>query len=208
MENLLNILFPPKCVFCNTFGSVFCVACLQKCTVINKRMHLSVVPSLAVYCCFEYVDLVRRCIKCAKYSSRQFAALQLLTQHGIDNVSLDYSDFIALPIPLSAQRKRARGFNQAVMIAKIVAASFNLPLYTTTLVRVKDTSVQYQLGRAARYTNLKDAFAVVDVSRLATKKVLLIDDICTSGATFLSAARTLYAAGVCEVQAFALSKKL
>jgi len=202
MEKWLNAIFPPKCVFCNEFGYVFCDLCLGKCRPLNKTFCIG---DLSVYCCFEYEGLVRKCVKKAKYSSRQFAALKVLVKRGICTAKVP-SRFVVMPIPLSKEKVKARGFNQAHIIACILSEKLELPYQNSNLIRIKDTKAQYTLGRKRRMDNLKGAFQVMgDVSSLS---VLLVDDVCTSGATFLEASRVLYAAGVKEVRCFALSKKL
>lgn len=92
---------------------------------------------------------------------------------------------LVLPVPLHANRKKERGYNQSELLAKVIADSLSLPLDTTSVVREKDTlaSTGLQGGRKAREENMKDAFKLVSKEKIAGKTVLVVDDVITTGAT-------------------------
>ncbi len=203
MENLLAIIFPPKCFICNNSYGVICPRCLSQVTILNRAYTL--VGGLKVLSIYEYEGIVRKCIKISKYSSRQFAALKKLSAEAVALVAGNYTGFIVIPIPLSRAKERWRGFNHADLIAKELALHFQLPVNTRILKRTKETTSQYKLDKFARKQNIKGAFTVV--GDVKSKKVLLVDDVCTSGSTLAEAARALYASGAAYVAAFTLSRK-
>jgi competence protein ComFC len=162
----------------------------------------------SIFSTFEYKGLVRKCIMSSKYRSKLFAPLKILAKEAADIASkcdITYEDFAITPIPLGAKRARERGFNQAGLIAKAVAERFSISYQDSILVRNKETKAQHKKTRQERFKNLENAFIVK--KRLKGRKILVVDDICTTGATFLEAARALYSAGALEVRCFSLAKE-
>ena len=108
--------------------------------------------------------------------------------------ALERADLI-IPMPLSHARLRERGFNQAVELARQLTSVRKMD--ATLLLRLKDTTAQVNLNRAERLRNLHNAFAVepLKAMRLRGARLVLLDDVMTSGASLYSAARALRAAG-------------
>jgi len=112
-----------------------------------------------------------------------------------------------MPIPLSRERLRVRGFNQSERIAAIVAGRLGLLLDTRSLARIRDTKPQSETESVGeRRENVRGCFAVADPRALHAKHILLIDDVTTSGATFLEAARALAGAGAIRIVALAAAR--
>ena len=117
-----------------------------------------------------------------------------------------------IPIPIHKNKRKKRGYNQAELIANQLARRLNLPCYTNLVLRNQDTLPQKQFSPQARLNNLKKAFGLNpsfldDQGHLSTKglrRVLLIDDIYTTGATMESCTRLLKAAGVEKVYIYSL----
>ena len=112
---------------------------------------------------------------------------------------------LVLPMPLSKQRLRSRGFNQALLLARRLA-----PKKTADqlLLRLSDTPAQSTLSRSERLTSLAGAFAVapLQAKRLAGARVLLVDDVMTSGATLFYAARALRQAGAAHITGLVVAR--
>lgn len=104
-----------------------------------------------------------------------------------------------VPIPLHARRLRERGYNQAQLLAQAAAQILGCPVEAEALVRRKETRAQSGLGVRERARNLHKAFWVRDPSAIQGKRVILIDDIYTTGATCRAAASALLRAGAAEV---------
>jgi len=118
-----------------------------------------------------------------------------------------FEKFSAVPIPLSRRRERARGFNQSALIAKKVAEALNVPFRPELLKRTRHATPQSETASLAeRAMNLRGCFAVPDTALVRGARILLIDDVTTSGATFLEAARALAAAGAEKIVACAAAK--
>lgn len=118
--------------------------------------------------------------------------------------TLDTADWV-LPIPLSAQRLAERGYNQAWLLARQLSPH-NADAHL--LLRTRDTPSQRSLPRADRLANLVGAFAVepLRAAQLRGKKVVLVDDVMTSGASLHTAARVLRQAGVVHISALVLAR--
>jgi len=124
-----------------------------------------------------------------------------------DRLPLTATDYdVIMPVPLHIGRLRWRGFNQAAMLAVAVARRMDRPLDLGTLVRVRETPPQTRQNRVERIKNLKRAFAVRRPARIASRRILLIDDVMTTGATADECARTLLAAGARRVDVLTLAR--
>ena len=103
-----------------------------------------------------------------------------------------FSDIdVLLPVPLASKRLRQRGYNQSEQLAKGISDITHLPIVTKALRRKHFQQSQTTLNRWQRQENVEDTFWLKDGSQLQDKHVLLIDDICTTGATLISCANTL-----------------
>jgi ComF family protein len=118
--------------------------------------------------------------------------------------ALEAADML-LPMPLSSQRLRLRGYNQALVLARQLSAP---KTRTDLLLRIADTPAQHSLKRAERLTILNQAFAVdpLKVSSLKGARLLLIDDVMTTGASLYTAARVLKAAGAAHVTGLVIAR--
>lgn len=110
-----------------------------------------------------------------------------------------------VPVPLHADRLAERGFNQAELLARAVAVRSERPLLGNVLQRVRPTTAQARLPVETRQANVRGAFRVRDAALLAGKRILLVDDVLTSGATAGEAARVLLRAGAERVNVLCLA---
>lgn len=113
---------------------------------------------------------------------------------------------LIVPVPLHPKRLRERGYNQAALLAKVMARHVGRPLADDgVLVRVRHTRSQMELGEAQRRRNVIGAFRADEVG-VRGRRVLLVDDVCTTGATLEACTDALRAAGAVEVRAFTLAR--
>jgi len=224
MEKALDILFPPICFGCGSGYGHICRRCLLGCKVARHFYCVvcdkpSVMGETHEQCCkielpdsifsaYEYKGLVRKCIMRSKYRAKLFASLKTISLEAANIASkcaLDYREFVVTSMPLSTKRTKERGFNQAGIIAQAVAEQFSIPYQESMLVRNKETQAQHKRTRQERFENLKGAFiAQKDVFE---QKILVVDDICTTGATLLEASRALHQSGATEIKCFTLAKE-
>jgi ComF family protein len=150
-------------------------------------------------------EVVPSIIRRHKYGLDQSLAYALAECLG-DQLPLDAEYDVVIPVPLHRGRLRWRGFNQAAMLAVAVAGRLGRPLDLSTLTRVRPTPPQTMQNRAERSKNLRRAFAVRRPARVANRRILLIDDVMTTGATADECARTLIAAGARRVDVLTLAR--
>lgn len=143
-----------------------------------------------------------------KYNSKDYLGAPLsglmidfITEY---NLPIDYMDLI-IPIPLHKTRLREREFNQAQILGNYIAQKFNKEIANDALIRLRHTKTQTELDLDQRLSNVKGSFAVTGKINIKGKKILLIDDVLTSGATCSEAAYALKNSGASIVFALTLA---
>ncbi|GCE13246.1 hypothetical protein KTT_31050 [Tengunoibacter tsumagoiensis] len=150
---------------------------------------------------------MRRCIHALKYNRQRSLSQPLghLLYQTYQQRCIQAD--ILIPVPLYPQREKQRGYNQALLLAEYCALFLQLPLQPQLLRRIRPTEAQVNLSGAERRVNVQGAFqASADASaHLLGKRVLLIDDVCTTGATLEACAKPLWLSGALEVNALVLA---
>lgn len=113
---------------------------------------------------------------------------------------------LIIPLPLHRERLRERGFNQAIELARPVSRAWHLPIDATSCTRTRNTTAQVQLAWRQRVKNMRGAFHCS--TDLTGKRIILIDDVMTSGASLNECARTLKLHGALEVTALVVARAL
>ena len=207
---LLDLLLPPICASCSrsTEGEALCVLC-----DVRSEGPLPDVPPpkpLASWTAgVSYEDSARDWITRFKYPKRSLAALdpaadavaRYWIRRAARAVPGEPPDAV-IPIPLHVTRLRERGFNQSTRLARDAAHEVGSPCLPMALERVRATATQTDLSRAERRRNVKGAFRA---RAPVPKRVWLVDDVATTGATLVSAARVLRRSGAREVRAVTLA---
>ncbi len=207
---ILDAVFPEHCAACGSEGGAFCASCLAE-TAPRPRVG-RLADGLRAVSFFAYGNpRVRLLLKAYKFHGRTTLrpTFETLLQKSFAAAPelIPVEQFCVVPIPLAARRRRERGFNQAEELAKILlphlASGSRVELL---LVRTRKTDQQSTLEKTARRKNVQGAFAAV--GDLAGKRILLVDDVVTSGETLMAAASALRAAGAEEIEAFTFAEAL
>jgi ComF family protein len=151
---------------------------------------------------------LREAIHELKYEDLRALASPLgkLMSEGWSRLRLQSKDIdVIVPVPLHASRLRQRGYNQAVLLARELGARIDRPVVEDVLVRVRATAPQVDLGARERKENVRDAFKAMDRS-LEGKRVLLLDDVCTTGSTLEAACSALRQANASSVWGYTLAR--
>jgi ComF family protein len=132
-----------------------------------------------------------------------------LAEYLPDELPLSAGDYdVVVPVPLHWRRLWWRGFNQAALLAGQVARRLNLPLDSTAVARRRFTTPQTSRHHDERIRNVRRAFVVAHPERIRNRRVLIVDDVMTTGATVDECARVLRAAGASSVDVFTLARVL
>jgi ComF family protein len=203
LDGLLSVVLAPLCAACRrpleypTRGAV-CPSCWSAIVPVTPLGCGSFPPGIAVATALgPYEDTLKAIVHALKYDPRPTIARHLASRmREAAWQVLDGADAV-VPVPLHRSRERTRGFNQA----RALATHLGLPL-VDALVRSRRTSAQADLPAAKRHANVEGAFALtMATSTIEGRIVVLVDDVCTTGATLNACAAPLLAAGAREVRA-------
>ncbi len=226
-KNFLDALFPICCLGCGTFDSWLCTSCHialptitdQHCPCCKKNitpngelcfacMQNHSVGFDGVFVASSYHDpLLKKVIHYYKYRFVRDLAkpLALLLAQSLHNSHMIAPDII-IPIPLHSRRLRWRGFNQAEELAR--ALDLQIPINTDILKRVRYTAPQVSMkNKIDRQKNIKNAFCVTPAHNIEGQKILLIDDIMTTGTTLSECATVLKKSGAQSVHCLVIARE-
>jgi competence protein ComFC len=224
---LLDLIFPINCLGCGKEKLYFCPECLAKIKPVDYFVcPICRLPS-------EYGQTCPRCQRQTSLNGLIFAAdyEQPLLKKAISKmkyqlikdlmtplsellinvlISSSFTSYfladLIIPVPLHRHKIAERGFNQAELLAKIISEKFNWPMETKIVIRRKATKSQANLSKEKRLKNVVNAFQIVDPCRLKDKNIILVDDVCTTGATLEEVAKILKANGAKRVFALTLAR--
>ena len=217
MRALLDVLLPPACAGCGSAGELLCVACVRSArpATVPAARFVSADPAIAIgqdlslaLAAFAFEGPIRKALARLKYEGASRLAVPL-SKAAIPTlrVLLEMTGPVpVVPVPVHRERLRERGYNQAELISRALGAAVGLPA-VDLLERVRPTTKQHRLDRAARLANLRAAFAVRAVTR-PPPTVIVVDDIMTTTATLEACASVLRAAGVRDVYGFAVAREI
>jgi ComF family protein len=219
-----DAVFPPRCLGCGRTGSNFCPRCISTlkpvwppwCASCGRSVpagevcadcYLDRLPLTGVRSAAAFEGPLRAAIHGLKYRGRTTAGRTLAALLVDPAASLDLGrrdEVLVAPVPLHQQRQRERGYNQAALLARPLAAALRLPYRAALLARVRPTAPQVGLSRPARRVNVRGAFQAAGVSSV---RVLLVDDVVSTGSTLASAAQACLDAGAREVFGVTLARQ-
>lgn len=199
----LTTVQPPFCSCCGDPVSGF-IDHSYRCSWCKKNK-----PAFDVArSCARYDGLVRELLLLLKYRGGVCYAEDLaeLLVAGVQRYYADRSFDAVVPVPLHPLRRLQRNYNQAKLLSSSLARRIGLPLHTNCIRRVKRTDTQTKLTAAQRLSNVNKAFRAGHLSWLANRRVLLIDDVMTTGATVASCARALKKGGAESVSVLTVAR--
>lgn len=223
MVGMLRTTLPQACALCAapTGTALMCAACAGALQSLPQACPRCALPS-------AHGSLCGQCLADPPAFERSQAAfvyafpLDRLVQSFKYHGTLAYADWFAqamlerraerpaadvlIPVPLARSRQRERGFNQALEIAKPLSRWTGIPLLADTAIRVRDTPPQASLAWSERAKNIRGAFACAKA--LTGRRVIVIDDVMTTGASLEEFAKTLKRAGAASVENWLIARTL
>lgn len=225
VEELMDMIYPPRCPVCGEVRKekdrLTCRGCLEKLSWIRepqcKKCGKMLGNEEQEYCfdctkmqyhfesgypLWNYDNVMRKSIADFKYGGRReygrFYGEALAWRYGDKFLALKIDAII--PVPVHHTKRRERGYNQTEVIADTVGKKLGLPVWKNQLIRIRKTMPQKELTQHERLKNLEEAFAIKNQYHLLKDaKVLLLDDIYTSGSTVEACTKVLLNAGVKKV---------
>lgn len=202
--SLLDWIYKKKCYFCksSTECSRMCSKCYEELEHLPVKIN-RISEGKKVYCAGVYSKDLQKLIRGLKYHNQKDLAyfLAKFMYEYWSNISED-KNFQVVPVPIYYKRKKKRKYNHmeltAIEFCKLSGCTYNPEL----IERIKDTKPQYKLSKTQRFDNLSKAFKV-NKEQLKSGTVLLLDDICTTGATFEEMIREFRKNGIEDIICFA-----
>lgn len=218
----LDLFFPPHCGGCNTSGSRWCSQCqlsvkkLPKtvCNLCGRPMPYlsecytceSNTPSYdALRSWAFYEGPVRKAIHNLKYRG-DMSLGEILAQPLVNLVTnICWDADLILPVPMGTKRISTRGFNHAALLTRPIAYAMGIPFTKKCLRKIRDTPTQVGLSLPVRLTNVKGAF-LAEEKNIKGRRLILVDDVTTSGATMEACAIALREAGAAAVYGLTIAR--
>ncbi len=216
LDNALNLIFPPVCGICGKIGKKYlCDKC--KMNLTNSDIYLNQLQDYSNdksnfidehFYLFSYTGIIREKILQYKFEDKTYLS-NTISEFFMNNEKL-YRFFkkydIMEPIPISIARKKERGYNQSELIARKIKKLGIINLEKQILVKETDNRPQNGLNRKDRSQNVKNVYKVQNEQKIKDKRILLLDDVYTTGATANECAKILKQAGAKKVGILTIAK--
>jgi len=209
---ILDVLFPKFCLFCQKEGGYLCQDCKAMLDISGFHQKYKTRNLSDLYYPLSYQNkFIQNLIKKFKYEPfiKELALTlsSLIIEHfQMADQKINFNGFILIPLPLAKKRLKWRGYNQAEEIGKHLAQFFQIPLINDVLIKIKATLPQIEFTKEKREENMKGAFLVKSPDLVRGRKILLIDDIYTTGATMEECARVLKESGAKEIVGLVIAR--
>ena len=202
---LLDWIYKKKCYFCKS--SKECVKMCSKCFDDLEFLPLQVNRKFFktdIYCAGLYSKNLQKLIRGLKYHKQKDLAYyqaKFMWQYW-ERLNIE-GDFQIIPVPIFPKRKKQRKYNHMELVATEFAKLSGYEVNFDAIKRIKDTKPQYKLNKAQRLINLSKAFAADRSKIIKDKRLLIIDDICTTGSTFEEMIKEFNNIGIYDIVCFA-----
>jgi len=198
---LLELFFPKFCFGCQREGNYLCEDCEALLDVSRDHQRFKTENLSDLYFALEYKNpIIKNLILRFKYEPFAKELSIPLASLIIDHFQLienpppflaERTGFILIPVPLKKRKLRWRGFNQAEELAKEISNFLGIPIINDVLIKIKETPSQVELSGKEREENAKGVFLCQNIEKIRGRKILLVDDVYTTGATMEECARIL-----------------
>ena len=221
-ENIKSLVFPPVCGICGKLNENYlCGRCnleLQRCAEFQRDSYITEAGFKRkhfdehIYF-FQYQGLIREQLINYKFNdeSYKYKAISsfilknfILKDLNIFRIFDDYD--VIIPVPISKKRLKERGYNQAELISKEISKKLNKILSTKCLYKNKNIIAQSNLNKEEREENIKGVYDIKNMKKLINKKVLLVDDIYTTGSTANECCKVLEEVGAIKIGVMTIAK--
>ncbi len=221
-REFLNLLFPPLCALCEealvkseTFLCTNCKADLPHIQLHGERSQflyqkLSAtfpVKQVFAYLLYQKAGSTQKLLQLLKYKNYPELGTELGRHFGTRLAKEGYTEAFDLivPVPLHTSKFEQRGYNQSEMFANGLSEGLGVPVDAELIIRIKASSTQTRKSRIERWLNVSTIFEVQQIENVRGKRILLLDDVITTGATVEACGEVLVAAGCTELSVGAIA---
>ena len=209
LNSLLDLIYRKKCYFCrkSKHSLKMCPECFEK-LEFNDFNANRIINGVDIYCAGIYTKELQKLIRGLKYhKQKDLAYFQAKFMYDyFKNIDvLKDKDFVIIAVPLHEKRIRKRKYNHMELVCEEFSKLSGFDCNFGLIKRKKDTKPQYKLSRSQRLENLSDAFELDLSSYNKNKTLLIIDDICTTGATFEEMIKEFNKFGITNIVCFSTS---
>jgi ComF family protein len=218
LRSLLRLLYPSDCRLCQgELGldeNLVCLQCWQEISALEPIYNYELVlvhevPLYGIFSLAEHQGKAQELVHLIKYYNLELLIERWITKCADRLVFLkDLPIDFVVPVPLHHSRVRERGYDQALVIARALAKAIGKKVNNRIIKRNRSTQQMIDLTGSERYDNVQDAFRTYPSVQLNGAKVLLVDDVYTSGATASQSAKALYSVGALQVFVFSVTRAL
>lgn len=203
---LLDWIYKKKCYFCKSSKESvkMCSKCFDELEFLPVKINRHV-NNTEIYCAGVYDKNLQKMIRGLKYHRQKDLAYyqaKFMWQYW-QKLDLLEDDFQIVPVPIFPKRQKQRKYNHMELVAIEFAKLSGYEVNFSLIKRIKDTKPQYKLNKVQRMMNLSNAFEVYPQNIIQSKKILIIDDICTTGSTFEEMVKAFNNVGICDITCFA-----
>lgn len=222
-SDFVSLFFPHYCLSCSLSlfkgEEILCTRCilelpktgyhLQADNPIKLRLEgrLPLTYGMA-FLKFRKSGMVQQLLHQLKYNGHREVGVRLGMLYGKEllEAGFDQEIDIIVPVPLHAARKRKRGYNQSACFAEGLSTSLNIPWTESMTTRTVSTTTQTRKSKLERWENVKDVFNIHDAHKIEGKRILLVDDVITTGATLEACGQHLIRAGCAQLSIACLAE--
>jgi len=197
-KEALDLIFPPQCASCGRVDYVWCPRCETDLINVPITPQGRYIEGIPVASTGVHIGVLQDAVQALKYENLVDLRYPLADRLIWLLHKLHWDVELVVPVPLHKKRYKQRGYNQSQLLAELLAKEFNLQCTPNAIARYRDTPSQVGLSQQERLQNMQDAF-VADETLVSGCSVLLIDDVCTTGATLVNCTQALQQAGAYQV---------
>jgi competence protein ComFC len=215
-EYLISLIFPKRCGICGTTIATnlqMCEECCCNLPIIKGDICKNCGREIKVCCCknkkyefercvapFYYEGIIKKGIWRYKYRGKLYAA-ETFAHYILETICLEYESInfdVVTAVPMSKKELAKRGYNQSVLLAKLLARGLNIK-YCEALTKISDTKPQQSCNALQRQSNVFGVFKAINIKNIKDKTILFVDDISTTGTTLNECSKMLKLAGAKQI---------
>lgn len=210
IEKIINLIFPNSCEFCGRiYKNWICPKCYIK---IKSELKFESIKTkrFTIHFIGFYENTIRKLLLKFKFSEKAYLAelfVELITKNKEIIEKIKKYDYI-VPVPMYTKNKKIRGYNQTELLAKQLEKTLKIKSKTDVIIKIKENKRQSELSEKERRENIKNVYKLQNYKQIENKKILILDDIYTTGNTISECMKTLKKAKPKKIDVLVIAKSI